>query len=282
MNVGSYAFAQLLRVLPRTRITRAVGRLCELPLSPLVSRAVVGAYVRAYDVDLDEAAPLNGGRAYPSFDAFFTRPLRAGARDLDAPADVLIAPADGRLDEVGPVGNDLITVKGRPYRASDLLGSEAVAARYEGGQFAVIYLSPRDYHRVHAPASGDLVEVRSYAGDLFPVNSISERHIPNFLVRNRRVAMQLDTPRHGSLQVVMVAAMIVGRITVCGIDARDVPFGERRFEPALALERGAELGIFHLGSTAVIFTEPGAAPPIDRALGPVRLGDPLTGARHDG
>lgn len=276
MNVGTYAFAQLLRVLPRTRITRAVGRLCELPLSPAVSRAVVGAYVRAYDVNLDEAEPINGDGAYGSFDEFFTRPLREGARTIDADPRVLVSPSDGRLDAVGPVGNDSILVKGRPYRASDLLGSEDAAARYTGGQFAVIYLSPRDYHRVHSPVSGRLVEVRSCPGDLFPVNSVSERHIPNFLVRNRRVAMELQTDGHGTVQVVMVAAMIVGRVTVSGVDARDVPIGTHPFEPALQLERGDELGIFHLGSTAVLFTEPGKVGPISRALGPVKLGDPLT------
>lgn len=275
MNVGTYAFAQLLRVLPRTRITRVVGRLCELPLSPTVSRAVVGAYVRAYDVNLDEAEPLNGEGAYPSFDAFFTRPLRAGARSIDADSATFLSPSDGRLDVVGPVNGDDIVVKGRPYRASDLLGSETAAARYDGGQFAVIYLSPRDYHRVHTPVAGKLVEVRSCPGDLFPVNSVSERHIPNFLARNRRVAMELETEQHGLVSVVMVAAMIVGRVTVTGVDARDVPVGTHRFDPPLELERGAELGIFHLGSTAVIFTEPGRVAPFDRRLGPILLGDPL-------
>lgn len=280
MNVGTYAFAQLLRVLPRTRITRYVGRLCELPLSPTVSRAVVGAYVKAYDVNLDEAEPLNGEHAYHSFDAFFTRPLRQGARSVDAPADVFISPADGRLDVVGPVDGDDILVKGRPYRASDLLGSDEVATRYDGGQFAVIYLSPRDYHRVHMPVAGRLVEVRSCPGDLFPVNSVSERHIPNFLARNRRVAMEIETDTFGVVQVVMVAAMIVGRVTVTGIDARDVPIGTHRFDPPPELARGDELGIFHLGSTAVIFTEPSKVAPFDRNLGPIKLGDPLN-ARHE-
>lgn len=282
VNVGTYAFAQLLRVLPRKQITRVVGRLCELPLSPTISRAVVGAYVRAYDVNLDEAEPLNGAGAYPSFDAFFTRPLRDGARQIDAGADVLVSPADGRLDAVGPVGADRIVVKGRPYRPSELLGSETAAERYEGGQFAVIYLSPRDYHRVHTPVAGRVVEVRSCPGDLFPVNSVSEKHIPNFLGRNRRVAIELETENHGVVQVVMVAAMIVGRVTVSGIDAGDVPVGTHAFDPPLELARGDELAIFHLGSTAVLFTEPGRVGPFDRALGPIRLGEPLTYTRRDG
>jgi phosphatidylserine decarboxylase len=283
VNVGTYAFAQLLRALPRTRITRAVGRLVDLELPPTLSRAVVGAYVRAYGVDLDEAEPLNGRGAYASFDAFFTRPLRRGVRPVDAPSDTLLSPADGRLDASGPVEQDgEILVKGRPYRASDLLASEQAADRYLGGQFAVIYLSPRDYHRVHAPVSGTITEIRSCPGDLFPVNSVSEQHIPNFLVRNRRVAIELTTESHGLVTVVMVAAMIVGRITVTGVDALDVPLGTHRPESPVALERGDELAVFHLGSTAVIFTEPGAAAPFDRPHGSIRLGERLTLASSSG
>ena len=290
MTAATYAFAQLLRVLPRTQITRAVGRLCELELPPAVSRAVVGAYARAYHVDLGEAEPLNGRGAYRSFDAFFTRRLRDGARANDAPDDVLVSPADGRLDSFGIVAKDgLFRVKGRSWRAADLLGDasdgEAEAERYLGGQFAIIYLSPRDYHRVHAPVAGELREVRSYPGELFPVNSISEAHIPNYLGRNRRVAIRLRTRMLGDVTVVMVAAMIVGRITVTGVEERDVPVGTHR-PPGVRLERGDELGIFHLGSTAVIFLEPGAKVEFQRSFGSILLGQPMTptfngGSGHD-
>lgn len=281
MTAATFAFAQLLRVLPRAQITRAVGRLCDLRLPPAVSRAVVAAYSSAYRVDLADAEPLNGRGAYPSFDAFFTRRLREGARAITAAAGMPIAPADGRLDSVGRIEQDgMLVVKGKPYRAADLLGGgEASAARYLGGQFAIIYLSPRDYHRVHAPVAGSLVEIRSYPGELFPVNGISEAHIPNYLGRNRRVAIQLRTRPGpgavlGDVTVVMVAAMIVGRITVTGIEARDVPFGSHR--PAdVEIARGHEIGIFHLGSSAVLFFEPGACPPLDRPPGPIKLGEPL-------
>ena len=251
-----------------------------MPLPSLVSKAVVGAYVRAYNVDIEEAAPLNGQSAYPSFDAFFTRPLREGARHLDESA--LVSPADGRLDASGPVDDDRIIVKGRPYSAAELLGSDKAAARYRGGQFAVIYLSPRDYHRVHTPVRGRIVEVRSCRGDLFPVNSISENHIPNFLVLNRRVAIEIDADELGSITVVMVAAMIVGRITVTGIDAPDVPYGTHRPEPPIDIERGDELSIFHLGSTAVVFTEPDKVPVIDRPHGAVKMGQSLCRAPMGG
>ena len=253
-----------------------MGRLVDLELPPWISRVAVGAYVRAYDVDLDEAEPLNGRGAYESFDAFFTRALRDGARPVADPGHGLICPADGRLDAVGPVEQDgEISVKGRPYRAADLLASDEAVQRYLGGQFAVIYLSPRDYHRVHAPVAGRITEVRSCPGDLFPVNSVSEQHIPGFLVRNRRVAIEITTDHAGIVTVVMVAAMIVGRITVTGIEGRDVPLGTHRPAP-IPLDCGEELAVFHLGSTAVIFTEPDAVPPIDRPLGPIRLGEPMS------
>jgi phosphatidylserine decarboxylase len=270
VTVGTFAMAQLLRVLPRTRITRAVGRLCDLPLPPLVSRAVVSAYVRAYDVDLDEAFPEHNS-AYESFDAFFTRRLREGVRAMPDDPHALASPADGRLDAVGQVDDDTIVVKGRPYDARALLLSDAAATRYRGGEFAVIYLSPRDYHRVHAPARGHLVEVRSAAGELFPVNSISERHIPQFLTRNRRVAIELETEHFGHLTLVMVAAMIVGRITVTGVSERDVPIGTILPASPVGVERGDEVGIFHLGSTVVMFIEPGRAS-IRHPVGPILWG----------
>jgi len=279
VNVGTYAFAQLLRVLPRTRITRAVGRLCELGLPVPISRLLVGAYVRAYDVDLDDAESLNGAAAYRSFDAFFTRGLRDGARAPCVDREALVSPADGVLQAVGCVTEDgWITVKGSQYRADELLLSEREAERHRGGHYAVIYLSPRDYHRVHSPAAGRFVEVRSAPGELFPVNRISELYFPGFLTRNRRVAMAIDTSR-GRITVVMVAAMIVGRITVTGIGARDVPFGRHPIEPPLELVRGDEIGIFHLGSTAIVFTEPGAKP-LARAPGPIRLGESLHQTRE--
>jgi len=236
----------------------------------------VGAYVRAFDVDLEEAEPLNGRGAYESFDAFFTRALRDGARPRVDPGDGLVSPADGRLDAVGNVEQDgEILVKGRPYRAADLLASDAAVERYLGGQFAVIYLSPRDYHRVHAPVKGAITEARSCPGDLFPVNRVSEQHIPGFLARNRRVAIEIETPQAGVVTVVMVAAMIVGRITVTGIEGRDVPFGTHRPAP-VPLDCGDELAVFHLGSTAVIFTEPDTVATIDHPLGSIRLGEPMS------
>lgn len=277
MTVATYAAAQVLRVLPRTSITRAVGRLCDAHLPPRVANAVVSLYVRAYKVNLDESVVPEG--AFPTFDAFFTRPLREGARPIHGSPEAIVSPADGRLDDLGPISRGgRFTIKGRDYAVADLVGDEAEVARYEGGQYAIVYLSPRDYHRVHAPVAGKVTRIRSLPGDLYPVNSIGERHVPSLFATNRRVAIVIDSERHGRVTVVMVGAMIVGRITVSAIDAHDVPLGDHAIEPPQIVERGGEIGMFHLGSTAVIFVEKGKSLPFRRPSDPmVRLGEPLTG-----
>lgn len=275
MNAITYATAQILRVLPRTKITRAVGRLADYPWPDRVGRAVVNLYCRAYRVDLDEC---RRGSGFESFDAFFTRELRDGVRPLPDDPSVVSSPADGRLESMGAIDGRAFLVKGRPYRVDELLGDEEEARRYVGGAGCVVYLSPRDYHRVHAPVAGKVAVVRSMPGDYFPVNAIGVRHVPNLFVRNRRVAIAIDTPAEsgfGRVTVVMVAAMVVGRITVSGIDERDVSFGAHTMSPPLPVEHGDEIGIFRLGSTAVIFFEPGV---VTRWLvdeGPVRCGEPL-------
>ncbi len=267
MSLATFTAAQVLRMLPRVRISHAVGRLCEQELPPSVSRAIANAYVRAYGVDMQEAAAA--GAPYPSFDAFFTRPLREGARTIDEAA--LVSPADGSLEASGPVDSGgRIFVKGRPYDVGELVGDARDAARFQGGVYAVVYLSPRDYHRVHSPVSGRITLVRGIPGDLFPVNSIGERHVPRLFVRNNRVAIVIDTPDLGRVVVVMVGAVIVGRISVGVIDAPAVPPGEHVIEPAREVERGDEIGVFHLGSTAVVLCEPGAT--ISRELGAIRYG----------
>ena len=147
------------------------------------------------------------------------------------------------------------------------------AERLAGGAFAVIYLSPRDYHRVHCPVDGRLGLVRGIPGDHYPVNSIGERHVPNLFAKNQRVALSVDTERLGRVVVILVGAMIVGRITVRALGGQDTPLGVHRIEPPLALSRGDEVGMFHLGSTVVLLAGKGVA--FSRRPGPVLYGDSL-------
>lgn len=270
MGIATLLAAQVLRALPRVRISRAVGRLCDQPLPSVVSRAVTNAYCQAYRVELDDAALPSG--AFPSFDAFFTRQLKPGARTLSS--DALVSPADGMLSSQGVVdAGARIFVKGQPYDVGELVGDPRDAARYAGGEFAVVYLAPRDYHRVHSPVDGNITLVRGLPGDLYPVNSIGERHIPQLFVRNQRAAIVIDTPGLGRVTVVMVGAVIVGRITVSVLGGPDVPPGMHPLEPAVPVRKGDEVGIFHLGSTVVLLLEPGLA--VARELGPIRMGESL-------
>ncbi len=282
MKPITYATAQILRVLPRKRITRAMGRLSDYPWPESVGRAVVDLYCRAYQVELDECRKASG---FASFDEFFTRELRDGARPLPNDPAIVASPADGRVDSLGTLDGRSFRVKGRAYRVDELVGDEEEAKRFEGGAGCVVYLSPRDYHRVHAPVAGTIREVRSMPGDYYPVNDIGVRHVHNLFVRNRRVAIALDAPEAsglGRVTIVMVAAMVVGRITVTGIDERDVPFGPHRFDDGIDVAQGEEIGIFRLGSTAVVFFEKRANVEWLVKEGPIRYGEPLARARRGG
>jgi phosphatidylserine decarboxylase len=285
MSAATYVTAQLLRILPRARIGHAIGRLAERPWSPPVGRAVVRAYARAYDVALDEAA---APREWGSFDAFFTRKLRDGARLVDDDPRAIVSPADGRIEATDRIGaSATFRVKGRPYSVGELVGGDDPGRRFAGGAGVVVYLSPRDYHRIHAPVSGTIGRIRSMPGDYYPVNAVGVRHVANLFCRNRRVAIEIDAAGGlGRVTVVMVVAMIVGRITTVGIDARDVPLGDHVFDPALRVERGQEIGVFHLGSTAVVLADArgaGAAGAWAAPPGPIRYGEPiLRGASSSG
>jgi phosphatidylserine decarboxylase len=270
VSLSTFAAAQILRALPRVHISRAVGRLCDQPIPSGLARAVERAYCRAYEVNMDEAEGHLG--SYPSFDAFFTRPLKKGARHISA--DPVVSPSDGKLSCFGRIDTgSQIHVKGQLYEAAELIGDEQDARRYSGGQFAVVYLAPGDYHRVHSPVDGKVTLLRGIPGDLFPVNSLGERYVPRLFVRNNRVAIVIDTETLGRVTVVMVGATIVGRISVSALPGPFVPPGTHVIEPGFAVAKGDELGMFHLGSTAVVLFEPGLT--LTRATGRVRMGQSL-------
>ncbi len=270
VSLSTFAAAQILRALPRVHLSRAVGRLCDQPIPSGLARVVERAYCRAYQVNMDEAEGHLG--SYPSFDAFFTRPLKKGARDISA--DPVVSPSDGKLSCFGRIDTGAqIHVKGQLYEAGELIGDEQDARRYSGGQFAVVYLAPGDYHRVHSPVNGKVTLLRGIPGDLFPVNSIGERYVPQLFVRNNRVAIVIDTENLGRVTVVMVGATIVGRISVNAMPGPFVPPGTHAIEPGYAVAKGDEIGMFHLGSTAVVLLEPGVT--LTRPTGVVRLGQSL-------
>ncbi len=276
LPIADFVAAQLIRALPRRTIGRFVANLCDMRLGPRVSRALVTLYSRAYHIDMSQVMPRPN--PYESFDSFFTRALVEGARPADSDAGDVVSPADGVLQAVGRVEPGCrIVVKKRTYELAKLIGNETETRGYEGGQFAVVYLSPRDYHRVHAPVDGPVVWVRSMPGDCYPVNRIGERWVPQLLIENRRVAIVQQHALFGPVTLVMVAAFAVGRISVCMRPQRDVPLGEHRFDPPAPTHRGQELGAFHLGSTVVVVAGPQARA-WQRAPGQVRVGQSLTRA----
>ncbi|HEX7476263.1 MAG TPA: archaetidylserine decarboxylase [Polyangiales bacterium] len=273
--------ATSLKVLPRKGLSRALGKMARIEAPASVLRVAIRAYCRAYGVDLSECeVPASG---YDSFDAFFTRKLKPGARPLDVDPEALVSPADGRLEDLGPIElGSTLRVKGRSYSVGELLGDERAASLYAGGIFAVVYLSPRDYHRVHAPVDGRVRYARHVPGTLFPVNDIGVRHIPRLFARNERVVIEQESPVHGPVATVMVGAIGVGRISVSfnerlvtndGRSCGEVVYTER---DAPRLVRGDELGAFHLGSTAIIFAGPGSGLGfVKRAGESVRCGEAL-------
>jgi phosphatidylserine decarboxylase len=282
----SRAAASLLHLLPRGRITRALGHFTEARIPLPLLRPVLALYSRAYDVALDEAVVPAGG--FRSFNEFFTRQLREGIHRVDADPAAVVSPADGRLDDAGPVTSDRrFTVKGQEYDAATLLDDPDAARAYEGGHYFIVYLSPRDYHRVHSPVAGRVREVRHIPGDLFPVNAMGVRTVPGLFARNERVVVHVDTAL-GPAAVVFVGAFVVGKITLT-IDAPPRPeLGGRaavrsfREGEGPALAKGDELGAFQLGSTVVVLLGPAAHGRWVASQGsdptPVRVGDAVARA----
>jgi phosphatidylserine decarboxylase len=236
-------------------LSRLTGWLADLRLPAPLAGRLIRAYARIYKVDLAEAAePVE---AYRSFNAFFTRRLRDGARPIDARPGVVASPSDSLLCHTGTVPPDgrVGPVKGQDFEIGALLGSSEEADPYRAARHATLYLSPGMYHRVHAPVDGHIVGWRYVPGRLFPVNPPATRSVPGLLVRNERVAVHLETEDLGPVAVVLVGAANVGRITLsfATLKTNAGASAERSRPPKpLPVRRGEEIGVFNLGSTVVL------------------------------
>ena len=253
----SRAAAAALSVLPRKTLSRALGELSRLRAPGSGLDWLISLYCRAYEVDLADYELPAGG--FETFDAFFTRSLKPNARALDADLQAVLSPADGRVEGCGDIDEvGKLRIKGSDYTVAELLGGDDEATRYQGGQFCVIYLSPRDYHRVHAPLSGAVSRCQHVPGTLYPVNEIGVGHVPQLFARNERVAVHQMTD-FGPVCTVLVGAIGVGHITLSfepDISTnRGHTLSERSYAVGQAprLGRGEELGVFHLGSTVIVF-----------------------------
>jgi phosphatidylserine decarboxylase len=241
-------------LLPKLALTRLAGRFASSQSGGLTT-AVIRWFVRRYNVNMAEAAEPDLA-AYATFNDFFTRPLKPGARPLDA-AD-WVCPVDGAISQLGPIsGDQVFQAKGHSYSTTALVGGDAaLASQFQDGQFATIYLSPRDYHRIHMPCAGSLTRMVYVPGELFSVNPATARGVPGLFARNERVVCVFDTA-FGPMVLVLVGATIVGSMATVwhGMvnpprlpDVRTWTYEDDR----ITLGQGAEMGRFMLGSTVVM------------------------------
>ena len=272
-------------VLPH-RFLSSLARRLAYSTSPGISRWLIDTVTRKFNVDLGEAAnpdPLS----YASFNAFFTRALRPGARVADTDPRVLLMPADGHISQCGPIEDGRIfQAKGQSFTAAELLGDAADAEPFRNGLFATVYLSPRDYHRVHMPWTGTLRETVHVPGRLFSVGTDAVANVPRLFARNERLVCHFDTD-FGPMVSVMVGALLVSGVeTVWSgeeIPAYGTTITRKDYRgKGITLDRFAEMARFNYGSTVIVLLPPGVATlaPELKAESPVRLGQALAKLRQ--
>ncbi|NNG82908.1 archaetidylserine decarboxylase [Acinetobacter sp. ANC 5378] len=246
-------FIQAQRVVPQHQLSRVVGKLAASE-NPIVKNTVIQAFKAQYGIDMS-IAEQGDALKYKSFNEFFTRSLKEGVREIDANPSSVVSPADGAISQLGKIEDgDIFQAKGQSFSVEKLIADPQLAEPFKNGQFATVYLSPKDYHRVHMPFAGTLTETLYVPGELFSVNQTTAENIPGLFARNERMVCLFDTEL-GRMAVVLVGAMIVAGIETVAT-GKVKPTGRLELnQHNLFLEKGAELGRFYLGSTAVILFE---------------------------
>ena len=246
-------FIQAQRVVPQHQLSRVVGKLAASE-NPIVKNTVIQAFKAQYGIDMS-IAEQGDALKYKSFNEFFTRSLKEGVREIDANPNSVVSPADGAISQLGKIEDgDIFQAKGQSFSVEKLIADPQLAEPFKNGQFATVYLSPKDYHRVHMPFAGTLTETLYVPGELFSVNQTTAENIPGLFARNERMVCLFDTEL-GRMAVVLVGAMIVAGIETVAT-GKVKPTGRLELnQHNLFLEKGAELGRFYLGSTAVILFE---------------------------
>lgn len=269
-------------LLPQHLLSRLVGKFAQ---SRRLRKPLIRAFIKRYKVDLSQAK-VQDVAEFENFNAFFTRELREGARPLSEVPGAIVSPADGAVSQLGNIADGrLLQAKGRHYSCESLLANDSTMANlFNEGKFATIYLSPRDYHRVHMPFAGVLQKTIYVPGKLFSVNQTTVESVPNLFARNERLICLFQTEL-GPMAVILVGAMIVAGIDtvwagqVCptaGVrEVREADYSDQA--PAIELAKGAELGRFRLGSTAIILFGHGVMEfePSLEATSPVTMGQLL-------
>jgi phosphatidylserine decarboxylase len=267
-------------VLPH-RLLSSLARRLAYSTNRSLKQWLIDTVTRRFGVDLSEAAESDPA-AYPSFNAFFTRALKPGARMPDPDPNALLMPADGRISQCGDIKDGRIfQAKGQGFTAAELLGSEADAAPFKDGVFATVYLSPRDYHRVHMPWTGTLRETVHVPGRLFSVGTDAVASVPRLFARNERLVCHFDTD-FGPMVQVMVGALLVSGVETVWSGVEIPAYGDAITRKdyrgkGITLERFAEMARFNYGSTVIVLLPKGVAA-LDPALAaesPVQLGQRL-------
>ncbi|KAA5964049.1 MAG: phosphatidylserine decarboxylase [Pantoea eucrina] len=251
-----------------------------------LTKAVIDAFVWFYKVDMAEASKPHTG-SYRTFNDFFVRPLKEGARPVDPDASLLALPCDGAISQLGRItGDQIFQAKGHYYTLQALLaGNDELAEKFIDGEFVTTYLAPRDYHRVHMPCNGILREMIYVPGDLYSVNPLTARNIPNLFARNERVICVFDTD-HGPMVQILVGATIVGSIETVWAGTVTPPregvikrwrYPSAEHDGAVVLLKGQEMGRFKLGSTVINLFAPDRVKLAEslEAESKTRLGQPL-------
>lgn len=245
-------------ILPKHGVSRLVGKFAAAEMGWMTTKAIE-YFIKAYGINMSEAK-LENASDFKTFNDFFTRELKDGARTIKEDPAEICYPVDGKISQQGPIVNDtLIQAKGFDYSLTTLLGGdEETAAPFQGGEFSCIYLAPKDYHRIHMPMAGTLREMIYVPGDLFSVSPLTANNIPNLFSRNERVVAIFDTAV-GPMAMVLVGATIVASIETTWAGTVTPPAGKDIFRwtypaeglNAIHLEKGEEMGRFKLGSTVI-------------------------------
>jgi phosphatidylserine decarboxylase len=247
-------------LLPKQRLTTFAGRVAGTQGGAMTTR-LIRWFVGKYGVDMAEAHDPDIA-SYKSFNEFFTRPLRAGGRPIAA--SDFVCPVDGAISQLGAIDDEhMLQAKGHRFTVTQLVGGDgALAAQFRHGSFANLYLSPKDYHRIHMPCHGTLTRMIYVPGALFSVNPITARGVPNLFARNERVVCVFDSPEHGLFVMVLVGATIVGSMAtvwhgVVNPKRTNKPSEWTYADQGIVLAKGQEMGRFLLGSTIIMLFRPG-------------------------
>lgn len=255
MNHRTELFVAVQRILPKHALSRLIAKLAESQNNWL-KNLLINRAIKTFDINMDEALS-DDLSSYKSFNAFFTRQLKPEVRPLDKGANTLISPADGVISQAGKISkNKIMQAKNIDYSLARLVGNASQAKQYENGLFSTIYLSPKDYHRVHIPADGQLVSTRYIPGELFSVNQQTAEMVPNLFARNERLVCEFKSEKLGNFSVIFVGAMLVAGIETVWSGMEEPGSGAVRetdySDQAISFSKGDEIGRFKFGSTVIL------------------------------